>query len=111
MQPPRKPAARQEPPPPPLAAPGAAEAGTPVNPYSRAVDPRLQYPQHYQFLYRDFSAIGVGPQVWKVIAADPIHHEDGGLDVEFTLLKAGSNLVRRRRVVVRHGRLLRITEC
>jgi hypothetical protein len=97
--------------PPPLPAPGAATTGNPVNVYSRAVDPRLQYPQHFQFLYRDFSAIGVGPQVWKVIAADAIPHEDGELDVEFTLLKAGSNLVRRRRVVVRNGRLMRITEC
>lgn len=110
MTSPQQPAERKVPPP-PLPAPGAASAGTPVNPYSRAVDPRLQYPQHYQFLYRDFSAIGVGPQVWKVIAADAIPHEDGEFDVEFTLLKAGSNLVRRRRVVVRNGRLMRITEC
>jgi len=111
MTSPRQPSERNESPPPPLQAPGAASAGTPVNPYSRAVDPRLQYPQHYGFLYRDFSAIGVGPQVWKVIAADGMPHEDGELDVEFTLLKAGSNLVRRRRVVVRNGRLMRITEC
>ena len=32
---------------------GAQHPGTPVNPFSRAVHPREQYPLHYHFLMRN----------------------------------------------------------
>jgi hypothetical protein len=90
---------------------GAADPGSPVNPSSRAVNPRLQYPLHFDLLMRDLFKRGETPEEWQVIAADEVRLDDGGMDIEFTLLKSAQNAVVRRRVDVEQGRLLRITDC
>jgi hypothetical protein len=90
--------------------PHAAHAGTPVNPASRAVNPRLQYPRHVELLLLDLATHGQRPEEWQIIAADEVRFTDHRLDVEFTLVRTGTNAVLRRRVEVDHGRLLRISE-
>lgn len=93
----------------PPAAPGAANPGTPVNPFSRAVNPREQYPRHFDFLMKDLYERGMVPEQWKVLAADEVRLDEGGMDIEFTLVEHQGDTVRRVRVDVQEGRLLRIT--
>lgn len=87
------------------------EPGEQVNPLSRAVHPREQYPLHFDFLMRDLFQRNLSPEEWQVISADEVRLDESGMDVEFTLLRNGTNHVWRRRVDVRHGKLLAIHEC
>lgn len=89
---------------------GAATQGTPVNPLSRAVHPREQYPLHFDLLMRDIFYLGIPPEEWQVIAAEEVRLDEDGMDVDFTLVHAATNMVRRRRVCVQQGRLLRILD-
>jgi hypothetical protein len=89
---------------------GAATEGTPVNPVSRAVHPREQYPLHFDLLMRDLFSLGITPEEWQVIAAEEVRLDEDGMDVDFTLVHASSNQVRRRRVEVQQGKLLRIQD-
>lgn len=86
------------------------QAGVPVNPVSRAVHPREQFPQHFDFLMRDLFTRGLAPEDWQVIAADEVRLDEDGMDVEFSLLRTGTNQVWRRQIDVRHGRLIAIHE-
>jgi hypothetical protein len=90
---------------------GAASHGVPVNPLSRAVQPKDQYPLHFDLLMRDIFSCGIPPEEWQVIAAEEVRLDEEAMDVEFTLLKPSTNQVRRRRVEVRQGYLLRIIDC
>lgn len=85
--------------------------GEQVNPLSRAVHPREQYPLHFDLLMRDLYQRNLSPEEWQVISADEVRLDEFGMDVEFTLLRNGTNHVWRRRVDVRHGKLLAIREC
>jgi len=85
--------------------------GHAVNPLSRAVLPKEQFPLHFDMLMRDLWSRGLSPEDFQVIAADEVRLDEDGMDVEFTLLRTGTDLVSRRRVDVRHGRLLNIRDC
>ncbi len=85
--------------------------GHPVNPLSRAVLPKEQFPLHFDLLMRDLWSRGMSPEDFQVIAADEVRLDEDGMDVEFTMLRTGTDLVYRRRVDVRHGRLLGIRDC
>lgn len=85
--------------------------GHAVNPLSRAVLPKEQFPLHFDLLMRDLWSRGESPEAYQVIAADEVRLDEDGMDVEFTLLRSGTDLVSRRRVDVRHGRLLCIRDC
>jgi hypothetical protein len=85
--------------------------GTPVNPFSRAVQPREQFPLHFDLLMRDLFAQGETPESWQVIAADEVRLDEDGMDVEFTLLRTGTDQVWRRRIDVQHGKLRAIRDC
>jgi hypothetical protein len=88
---------------------GAATPGEAVNPVSRAVSPRKQYPFHFDMLMRDLFAAGVQPEKWMVIAGEELRLDEDGMDIEFTLIEVATNRVRRSRVDVQHGKLVRIT--
>jgi hypothetical protein len=92
----------------PPAAPGAADPGVPVNPLSRAVNPRQQYPLHFDLLMRDLFAHGFEPERIQIVAADEVRLDEAGMDVEFTLMEHGSERMRRMRVDVKHGKLVMI---
>ncbi len=85
--------------------------GVPVNPFSHAVLPSEQYPLHFDLLMRDLYHRGLVPEDFQIIAADEVRLDEDGMDVEFTLLRRGTDLVLRRRVDVRHGRLISVREC
>lgn len=85
--------------------------GHAVNPLSRAVLPKEQFPLHFDLLMRDLWSRGMSPEYFQVIAADEVRLDEDGMDVEFTLLCTNTDLVSRRRVDVRHGRLLSIRDC
>lgn len=86
-------------------------AGNAVNPLSRAVLPKEQFPLHYDFLMRDLWSHGHSPEQYQVIAGDEVRLDEDGMDVEFTLVNKSTDQVHRRRVDVRHGRLLGIRDC
>jgi hypothetical protein len=86
-------------------------AGQAVNPLSRAVLPKEQFPLHFDLLMRDLWSRGMSPEHFQIIAADEVRLDEDGMDVEFTLLCTNTNQVSRRRVDVRHGRLLAIRDC
>ncbi len=85
--------------------------GLPVNPLSRAVLPKEQYPLHFDMLMRDLYQRGLAPEDFQVIAADEVRLDEDGMDVEFTMLRRGTDAVQRRRVDVRHGRMISIRDC
>lgn len=85
--------------------------GHAVNPLSRAVLPKEQFPLHFDLLMRDMWSRGVSPEDFQVIAGDEVRLDEDGMDVEFTVLRTGTDQVFRRRVDVRHGRLLGIRDC
>jgi hypothetical protein len=85
--------------------------GHAVNPLSRAVLPKEQFPLHFDLLMRDLWSRGMSPEDFQVIAADEVRLDEDGMDVEFTMLRTGTDLVYRRRVDIRHGRLLGIRDC
>jgi hypothetical protein len=109
MASPRPPRVPQSPVSAPPAAPGAATTGTPVNSFSRAVSPRLQYPMHFDFLMKEFFSQGLVPEKWLVIAAEEARLDEDGMDVIFTLSEHDSNSVRRCRIDVQRGKLVRIS--
>jgi hypothetical protein len=86
-------------------------AGHPVNPVSRAVLPKEQFPLHFDLLMRDLWTRGMSPEDFQIIAADEVRLDEDGMDVEFTLLRIGTDAVFRRRVDVRHGRMVGIRDC
>lgn len=86
-------------------------AGHAVNPLSRAVLPKEQFPLHFDLLMRDLWDRGMSPEAFQVIAADEVRLDEDGMDVEFTLLRVGTDSLWRRRIDVRHGRLLSIRDC
>jgi hypothetical protein len=86
-------------------------AGVPVNPLSRAVLPKEQYPLHFDLLMRDLYQRGMTPELFKIIAADEVRLDEDGMDVEFTLMETQSERLFRRRVDVRHGRLVTVRDC
>jgi hypothetical protein len=94
-------------PPPPS---GSADAGTPVNKASRAVNPRKQYPMHFDLLMRDLYERKEVPEQWQVVAADEVRLDERNWDVEFTLTDSKSSVVVRRRVEIQDGKLSKITE-
>jgi hypothetical protein len=85
--------------------------GTQVNPSSQAVQPRLQFPLHFDLLMRELFIQGDAPDHWQVIAGDEVRLDEGGMDVEFTMLHISTNQVSRRRVNVQQGKLVSITDC
>ncbi|MBA3936199.1 MAG: hypothetical protein H0X38_01970 [Planctomycetes bacterium] len=103
--------ARLVPPPPPADRPVTPLPGRAVNPLSRAVHPREQYPRHFDFLMRDLFQRGEQPEQWQVISADESRLDEDGMDIDFTLLRTGTDEVHRRRVVVRQAKLVAITDC
>ena len=104
-----KPQQQAEPLPPAADLPPAP--GVQVNPLSRAVLPKEQYPLHFDLLMRDLWSRGMSPEDFQVIAADEVRLDEDGMDVEFTLLRTGTDAVFRRRVDVRHGRMVSIRDC
>ncbi len=95
----------------PQSRPVTPPPGRAVNPLSRAVHPREQYPRHFDFLMRDLFQRGEQPEQWQVIAADESRLDEDGMDIDFTLLRTGTDEVHRRRVVVRQAKLVAITDC
>ena len=89
----------------------SAQAGHEVNPLSRAVHPREQFPLHFDLLMRELYSLCIPPEEWQAIAAEEVRLDEDGLDVEFTLINNKDNHVRRRRVEVRQGALMRIRDC
>lgn len=103
----RQPPARQQPAPQSVAQP-AVQTGTPVNAYSNAIDPRKLFPLHFDYLMRDFFSTGETPEAWRVLDAMETRLDENGMEVEFTLIRQGTDLVWRRRVLMNAGRLVRI---
>ncbi len=101
----------QQAPPPQTERPATPPPGHAVNPLSRAVHPREQYPKHFDFLMRDLFQRGEQPEQWQVIAADESRLDEDGMDIDFTLLRTGTDAVQRRRVVVQRGKLVGIQDC
>jgi hypothetical protein len=87
---------------------GAQNQGSAVNVFSRAVNPRTQYPLHFDFLMRDMYDRGFVPEEWQIIAADEIHLDEAGMEIEFTLVQKEQNILHRIRVDVQAGKLHRI---
>lgn len=95
----------------PAAPPTAsADRGTPVNPVSRAVDPRRQFPMHLDFLLRDLFARKEEPEQWQIVAADEVRLDELHMDVAFTIVHRTSATVARRVVEVQAGKLVRIRD-
>lgn len=89
----------------PLRNPGG-DAVTPVNAFSNAVDPRKMYPTHFDYLMHDLFVSGETPEKWRVLDASETRLDEFGMEVEFTLVLHGTDLVWRRRVLVEAGRLV-----
>lgn len=81
---------------------------TPVNAFSNAVDPRKLYPAHFDHLMRDLFANGETPEMWRVLDATETRLDEHGMEIEFTLIRHGTDLVWRRSVLVDGGRLVKI---
>lgn len=91
----------------PLRNPGG-DAVTPVNAFSNAVDPRKMFPTHFDHLMHNLFISGETPEKWRVLDASETRLDEFGMEVEFTLVRHGTDLVWRRRVLVDGGRLVRI---
>jgi hypothetical protein len=89
-------------------APAIEKAKTPVNPFSNAVDPSKLYPLHLELLMRDLHTIGEVPEKWRVLDATETRLDEHGMEIEFTLVRKGTDLVWRRSVLISGGRLVRI---
>jgi hypothetical protein len=85
-------------------------AGVSVNDFSRAVLPKEQFPFHFECLMMDLHRRGISPESWQVISGDEVRLDEDGMDVEFTLLKVGTDHLWRRRINVQRGRLISIIE-
>ena len=84
------------------------DAVTPVNAYSNAVDPRKMYPTHFDHLMHDLFISGETPEKWRILDATETRLDEHGMEVEFTMVRHGTDLVWRRRVLVDAGRLVKI---
>ena len=94
--------------PPPAPRPPAGGTVTPVNAFSNAIDPRKLYPAHFDHLMRDLFTSGEMPEMWRVLDATETRLDEHGMEVEFTLVRHGTDMVWRRSVLVAGGRLVRI---
>jgi hypothetical protein len=97
----------------PLADPAtahAADPGVPVNQSSRAVNPRKQYPMHFDLLMRDLYERKEVPEHWQVVAAEEVRLDETNMDVEFTIVDNRTNAVVRRCVQVQAGKLSKIID-
>jgi hypothetical protein len=83
-------------------------ASKPVNAYSNAIDPRKLYPHHFEYLMRDLYAAGHQPERWRVLDGTETRLDEDGMEIEFTLIQHGTDLVWRRRVLVCAGKLVAI---
>jgi hypothetical protein len=90
----------------------APDDAKPVNAFSKLVDPRKRFPIHFDALMRDLFAHGEQPERWRLLDADEVRLDDAGQEVEFTLVKHGTeDVVWRRRVLVCRGKILGIAAC
>ena len=80
----------------------------PVNAFSNAVDPRKLYPAHFDHLMRNLYHAGQQPERWRVLDASEVRLDEDGMEVEFTLVQHGTDLVWHRSVLVCAGQLVRI---
>ncbi len=80
----------------------------PVNAYSNAIDPRKLYPHHFDHLMRNLFKMGEVPEEWRVLDATETRLDEHGMEVEFTLVRQGADLVWRQRVLVEAGKLIKI---
>lgn len=81
----------------------------PVNAFSNAVDPRKLYPSHFDHLMRSLYESGETPELWRVLDASETRLDETCMEVEFTLVRHGTDLVWRRWVLIDAGRLVAIT--
>lgn len=86
----------------------AQSTAKPVNAFSNAVDPRLHYPHHFDHLMRHLFTAGEQPECWRVLDAAETRLDEYGMEVEFTLVQRGTNLVWRRRVLISAGQLVAV---
>jgi hypothetical protein len=77
---------------------------------TRMVNPRQQYPKHFDHLMRDLYAAGLEPERWQVIGAEEIRLDEVRMDIEFTLMEQGTDNVRIRCVEMERGVLLRVRD-
>ena len=91
------------------AQPSSGDVVTPVNDYSNAVDPRKLYPAHFDYLMRTLFESGETPEMWRVLDASETRLDEFGMEVEFTLVRHGTDLVWRRAVLIKNGRLMKVT--
>jgi hypothetical protein len=76
-----------------------------VNAWSSISDPKKKFPAHYAFLKEDLRTAGELPERWKVIDAMETRTTANGTEVEFTLVRHGTDLIWHRAVVVMDGKL------
>lgn len=89
--------------------PTGANPIRPVNAYSNAIDPRKLYPHHFDHLMRNLFAMGEMPEQWRVLDATETRLDEHGMEIEFTIVRQGVDVVWRQRVLVSAGKLLAIT--
>jgi hypothetical protein len=94
----------------PLSNANAADPGVPVNGSSRAVNPRKQYPMHFDLLMRDLYERKQEPEQWQVVAAEEVRLDEMNMDVEFTIVDKRTNAVVRRCIQVQAGKLSKISD-
>jgi len=52
---------------------------------------------------------GETPEMWRVLDASETRLDEYGMEVEFTLVRHGTDLVWRRAVLIKNGRLMKVT--
>lgn len=77
---------------------------------TRVLNPRQQYPRHFDHLMRDLYAAGLEPEKWQVIGAEEVRLDEVRMDIEFTLLEQGTDTVRVRCVEMEGARLLQVRD-
>lgn len=84
------------------------DAVTPVNAFSNAIDPRKMYPAHFDHLMRSLFTSGETPEMWRILDATETRLDEHGMEIEFTMIRHGTDLVWRRSVLINAGRLVLI---
>ncbi len=84
-------------------------SGEAVNDFSRAVVPCEQFELHHGYLVRDMNQRGINPADWEIVSGEEVRLDEQGMDVEFTMMRRGSDTIWRRRVNIQGGRLISIT--
>jgi hypothetical protein len=64
----------------------------PVNALSNAVDPRRLYPAHFDLMQNLYHS-GQQPERWRALDAAEVRLDEDGMEVEFTLVQHGADLV------------------